>query len=75
MKDTSCDIENIKDKLAKIQGTQLRLFNANTSTLLETLQLGASGFSGVMANFHPDLYTWITAEYNNQPEKAKKYKF
>ena len=32
------------------------LFNANAQTLLPSLELGAAGFSGVMANFHPDLY-------------------
>lgn len=72
IKDTSCDIENMKEKLEQIKGTNLKLFNANTSTLFETLQLGASGFSGVMANFHPELYVWLTREYKNQPEKARK---
>ena len=39
IKDTSCDIENMKAKLEVIKGTNLKLFNANTSTLLETLEL------------------------------------
>lgn len=56
LKDTSCDIENIKAKLEVIKDTNLKLYNANTSTLYETLQLGAAGYSGVMANFHPNLY-------------------
>lgn len=72
IKDTSCDIENMKKKLEQIKGTQLKLFNANTSTLMETLELGASGFSGVMANFHPELYVWLTEEYEKQPGKARR---
>lgn len=71
IKDTSCDIDNMKAKLEAIRGTQMHLFNANTSTLLETLEMGASGFSGVMANFHPDLYVWLCENYSKQPDKAR----
>lgn len=42
-----------------MRGTNLKLYNANTTTLLETLRAGAAGFSGVMANFHPALYCWL----------------
>ena len=63
IKDTSCDIENMKAKLEVIKGTNLKLFNANTSTLLETLELGASGYSGVMANFHPELYVKLCEDF------------
>ena len=70
--DTSCDIENMKAKLEVIKGTNLKLFNANTSTLLETLELGASGYSGVMANFHPELYVKLCNIYKENPSKARK---
>lgn len=72
IKDTSCDIENMKAKLEVIKGTNLKLFNANTSTLLETLELGASGYSGVMANFHPELYIKLCNIYKENPSKARK---
>ena len=72
IKDTSCDIENMKAKLEVIKGTNLKLFNANTSTLLETLELGASGYSGVMANFHPELYVKLCNIYKEDPSKARK---
>ena len=71
IKDTSCDIHNMEAKLAKIKGSNLKLFNANSSTLLETLKLGGSGFSGVMANFHADLYVWLCENYEKEPEKAR----
>lgn len=70
-KDTSCDMENIKGKLEAIKGSKLKLFNANTSTLLDSLQEGAGGFSGVMANFHPELYVWLTENFDKDPEKAR----
>lgn len=72
IKDTSCDLTVLKEKLEQIKGSQLQLFNANTTTLLETLQLGCSGFSGVMANFHPDLYTWLCSNFDSEPEKARQ---
>lgn len=72
IKDTSCDLNNMKQKLEAIKGSHLKLFNANSSTLLETLQIGAAGFSGVMANFHPDLYVWLCRNYKKYPEKARK---
>lgn len=71
-KDTSCDMENIRGKLDAVRETKLKLYNANTSTLLESLQAGGAGFSGVMANFHPDLYVWLVENYEKEPEKARK---
>lgn len=59
LKDTSCDIPSMKAKLAAVQGTGLRVYNANSATLLETLKLGIAGYSGIMANFHPELYVWL----------------
>ncbi len=72
IKDTCCNIELIKSRLDIISGSQLKLFNANTSTLLDSLQYGASGFSGVMANFHPELYAWLTSSFSKEPEIARK---
>ena len=72
IKDTSCDIENMKAKLEVIKGTNLKLFNANTSTLLETLELGASGYIGVMDNFHPELYVKLCNIYKEDSSKARK---
>ena len=71
LKDTSCDITDIKEKLKVIHGTQLKLFNANSATLLESLELGASGYSGVMANFHPEIYSWLTDHFRDQPQRAR----
>lgn len=63
LKDTCCDIEQIKEKIAAVQGTNLKLYNANTTTLLESLRNGATGYSGVMANFHSLSYAWLCENY------------
>lgn len=70
MKDTCCDTATIVAKLKAIEGTQLKLYNANTATLLESLQAGACGYSGVMANFHPDLYVWLCDNFKKYPKEA-----
>lgn len=70
LKDTSCDAENIRLKLEAVQGTGLNIYNANTATLLETLKLGVTGYSGVMANFHPELYVWLMKNWRQLPEEA-----
>lgn len=61
LKDTCCDAELIQRRLEAVAGTQLKLFNANAQTLLQTLRAGAAGYSGVMANFHPALYSRLCA--------------
>ena len=48
----------------------MKLYNANTSTLLESMKYGAAGYSGVMANFHPALYAWLLENWEKEPEKA-----
>lgn len=59
LKDTSCDMENIRMKLKIIEGSRLKLYNANSATLLESLRCGAVGYSGVMANMQCKLYAHL----------------
>lgn len=72
LKDTCCDISRIRRRLKVLEGTPLKLFNANSTTLLESLEAGASGFSGVMANFHAELYTWLFKNWEKYPEMAQR---
>jgi 4-hydroxy-tetrahydrodipicolinate synthase len=72
LKDTSCNIDSIKEKLEIVKGTGFKLFNANSVTLLASLQAGAAGYSGVMANFHPDLYAWICRNWSAHPKDAEQ---
>ncbi len=71
LKDTCCDIQQIKEKLDAVKGTDFKIYNANAATLLETLKLGVSGYSGVMANFHPEIYSYLCKNFEKEPEKAK----
>ena len=71
IKDTCCQIETIRRRLDLIRGSRVHLANANGQTLLASLQAGAHGYSGVMANFHPELYVWLCQHWQTEPEKAQ----
>ena len=60
LKDTCCDAETIRARVQAIRGSRLKLYNANTTTLLQSLRDGAPGYSGIMVNFHPRPYVWLT---------------
>lgn len=71
IKDTCCDLSIIRRRLALAQGSRLHLANANSQTLLASLQAGCQAYSGVMANFHPALYVWLYQHWQTQPEQAQ----
>ncbi len=71
LKDTCCDETIIEKRVKFLQNKTLRLFNANTTTLLSSLEIGGEGYSGVMANFHPDLYVWLCKNHQTYKREAK----
>ncbi len=71
-KDTSEDINQIRDKLKMTKGTVLSLYNAHTGSLLESLRAGVFGFSGIDSNFYPELYSWICANWKEEPEISEE---
>ena len=66
LKDTSCDMHSINRKLTICRGSNLKLYNANTTTLLSSLYNGAAGYSGVMANMQCRLYEKLTRDYEKE---------
>jgi len=72
IKDTCCSAETIEDRMKILRGSDLLLFNANAQTLLESLKSGAAGYCGIMCNFHPKLYLWLTHFFKEFPEKAEE---
>lgn len=63
VKDTSCDMDNIRGKLEACRGTNLKIYNAHTTTLLESLRAGVAGYSGVMGNMQCELYVAMCERY------------
>ena len=72
LKDVSCSLEIEKRRVELVKGTGLALFNANTSTLLDSLLMGYHGYNGVMANFHIDIYKWMYEHFKEQGELARE---
>jgi 4-hydroxy-tetrahydrodipicolinate synthase len=72
LKDVSCSSSILKERIDAIKGTSLSLFNANTSTLLDSFKMGVDGYNGVMANFHIDLYKWLFLNFERDPETARE---
>lgn len=72
LKDTSCNLDEIQAKLDAVKGTDFKIYNANSATFLESMRIGCAGFSGVMANFHPEFYVWLCENFDKDPELAEK---
>lgn len=70
LKDTCCRIETIRTRLEIVRGTQLQQFNANSPTLLASLEAGVDGFCGIGANYFPELYDWLCRHHRDEPELA-----
>lgn len=72
LKDTCCDPKKMKVKLDAVKGSNLKIYNANAATLLETMYMGCAGFSGIMSNFFPEFFAELCRIYDTDPERAKK---
>ena len=72
MKDTSCDIDLIKQKIELSSKTNCNFFNANTPTLFESLKFDVSGYSGIAANFYPELYVWLCKNFKAKPKLSQE---
>jgi 4-hydroxy-tetrahydrodipicolinate synthase len=72
LKDTSCDQRVIDHKLEATNGSRLRVFNANTQTLLESLRSGAAGYCSVMSNINPELYAWLIRNHRADGDRAER---
>jgi 4-hydroxy-tetrahydrodipicolinate synthase len=68
LKETSRSLEQVKAKVDASEGTVLKVFNADTTSLLDSLKYGAKGYCGIAANFYPDLLAWLCANYDSESE-------
>jgi 4-hydroxy-tetrahydrodipicolinate synthase len=60
VKDTSCDLEDIKLKLKAVEGTPLGIYNANIATGLSSIKEGAKGFASTSSNFYPEFINYFS---------------
>lgn len=71
LKDTSCNLDRIAEKLEAVKGSDFKIYNANAATMLESMKLGCEGFSGIMANFYPEIFREICRCYKTDPDRAQ----
>ena len=71
MKDTCCNLEVLARRAKITKNTNMRIYNANSATYLASLRYGYNGFSGIMANFHPEIYVWLAEHFEDDMEKSE----
>ncbi len=63
LKETSRSLSQLRAKIAAAAGTDLCVYNADATTLLESMKAGASGYCGIAANFYPGPLVWLCERY------------
>jgi len=72
LKDTCCDLALIGAKLDAIRGTEMGWYNAHCPSLLASLRGGGHGYSGIAANFYPELFVRLCAAFADHPDEAER---
>lgn len=70
LKDTSANKEVIGRRAKIVEGTALKIFSAHTDSLLEAMPLHVDGYSGIGANFFPEQFSWLVANWHSDPDRA-----
>lgn len=65
LKETSRSLSALGAKIAAAEGSGLGIYNADATTLLQSLQAGAAGYCGIAANFYPEPLVWLCERYCN----------
>jgi len=60
LKDTSCNLKDIKLKLKAVEGTPLGIYNANIATGLDSIKEGAKGLASTASNFYPEFIHYLS---------------
>jgi len=64
-KDTSLDIEAIKQKLKLTEGHAFGLYDAYIVHAVASLKAGSAGLSCIQGNYFPELIVWLCDHYND----------
>ena len=61
----------IAERAELTKGSDVKFFNANGATLLYSLKAGYAGYSGIMTNFHTDLYHRLCSDWKQMGDEAE----
>ena len=59
-KETSHDLERMRQRVRLAEGTPMRIYNAGIENLAESIEVGVAGLSGWVANVYPDAVAELT---------------
>ncbi|SEM63577.1 4-hydroxy-tetrahydrodipicolinate synthase [Chitinophaga rupis] len=65
-KDTSCNVEQVRAKLAVTAGSRLEFYDAHTPNAVASMQMGAAGMSSISGNFYPEILVWLCNHVNDE---------
>ncbi|HXD78490.1 MAG TPA: dihydrodipicolinate synthase family protein [Puia sp.] len=71
-KDTSIDLEKVKEKLDVLKAGRyaLEFYDAHTPNAMYSLQMGAKGMSSISGNFYPEILVWM-CNHANDPDRQE----
>ena len=70
-KDTSLDLNQIKEKLNLTQGFKFGLYDAYMAHAVDSLKAGSAGLSCIQGNYFPELIVWLCDHYNDERLSAE----
>jgi 4-hydroxy-tetrahydrodipicolinate synthase len=73
-KDTSLDIEAIKQKIKLTDGNAFGLYDAYVVHAVASLKAGSAGLSCIQGNYFPELIVWLCDHYNDEALKDEVQK-
>nr|WP_214460468.1 dihydrodipicolinate synthase family protein [Flavihumibacter fluvii] len=73
-KDTTIDLEKVKEKIAMIKTNRLEFYDACVANTMYSLQAGAKGMSAICGNFYPDIMVWM-CENSTNPDRQEDVKW
>lgn len=65
-KDTSLDIEKVKERIEIGKGHNFGLYDAYMVNAVASLQAGAMGLSCIQGNYFPELVVWLYDNFDNE---------
>ena len=71
LKDTCLNIQQVRAKLAAVNGYEFGLYDAFAEHAVESLQAGSAGLSCIQGNFFPEMIVWLCDNYDNGSLKAE----
>ncbi|HEY9262642.1 dihydrodipicolinate synthase family protein [Chitinophaga sp.] len=70
-KDTSCNVAQVKAKLAVTAGSRLEFYDAHTPNAVDSMKMGAAGMSSISGNFYPEILVWLCNHIHDESKQAE----